>query len=51
MSTNNPFDCSIKRRTLLKAGLTLGALKFTSPASFLKVKSCRSQGIRAWGER
>jgi branched-chain amino acid transport system substrate-binding protein len=32
MSTNNPFNCSIKRRTLLKAGLTLGALKFASPA-------------------
>ncbi|MGH9807765.1 MAG: ABC transporter substrate-binding protein, partial [Terriglobia bacterium] len=31
MSTN-PFNCSIKRRTLLKAGLTLGALKFASPA-------------------
>jgi hypothetical protein len=31
MSTN-PFNCSIKRRTLLKAGLTLGALTFASPA-------------------
>lgn len=30
MSTNH-FNCSIKRRTLLKAGLTLGALKFASP--------------------
>jgi branched-chain amino acid transport system substrate-binding protein len=30
MSTN-PLDYSIKRRTLLKAGLTLGALQFVSP--------------------
>ena len=30
MSTN-PLDRSIKRRTLLKAGLTLGALQFASP--------------------
>jgi hypothetical protein len=30
MSTN-PLDYSIKRRTLLKAGLTLGALQFAGP--------------------
>ena len=30
MSTN-PFDLSIRRRTLLKAGLTLGALQFAGP--------------------
>ena len=30
MSTN-PLDYSIKRRTILKAGLTLGALRFISP--------------------
>jgi branched-chain amino acid transport system substrate-binding protein len=29
--SNNPFDTSIKRRTILKAGLTLGALKFAAP--------------------
>ena len=38
MSTN-PLDRSIKRRTLLKAGLTLGALQFASPFA-----RCRDRG-------
>jgi branched-chain amino acid transport system substrate-binding protein len=29
--SNNPFDNSIRRRTLLKAGLALGALQFAAP--------------------
>ena len=29
--TTNPFDRSIRRRTLLKAGLALGALQFAAP--------------------
>ena len=31
MMSTNPFDHSIKRRTLLKAGLTIGALQFAGP--------------------
>ena len=27
----NQLDCGIKRRTLLKAGLALGALQFATP--------------------
>ena len=29
--SNNPFDISIRRRTVLKAGLALGALQFAAP--------------------
>src|SRR5664279_1418306 len=29
--SNNPFDTGIRRRTLLKAGLTLGVLQFAAP--------------------
>ena len=32
MMSSNPFNHSIKRRTLLEAGLALGALKFAGPA-------------------
>ena len=32
MMSSNPFNYSIKRRTLLGAGLALGALKFAGPA-------------------
>ena len=31
MSTTNPLARSVGRRTLLKAGLTLGALQFAGP--------------------
>ena len=31
MMSTNPFERSIKRRTLLKGGLALGALQFASP--------------------
>ena len=29
--SNNPLDTGIRRRTLLKAGLTLGVLRFAAP--------------------
>ena len=29
--SNNPFDISIRRRTVLKAGLALGVLQFAAP--------------------
>jgi ABC-type branched-subunit amino acid transport system substrate-binding protein len=40
--SKNPFDLAIRRRTLLKAGLTLGALQFAGP-SVLKAAAAQKK--------
>ena len=50
MSTN-PLDRSIKRRTLLKAGLTLGALQFASPFAVAATAAEKNYGPGATDNR
>ncbi len=50
MSTN-PLDRSIKRRTLLKAGLTLGALQFASPFAVAATAAEKNYGPGATDSR
>jgi branched-chain amino acid transport system substrate-binding protein len=47
MMSTNPFERSIKRRTLLKGGLALGALQFASPFVRKAVAAEKNYGLGA----